>query len=340
MANSAPPQHPLPGVRVGHDTDDRRPTGVTVVLLPEGTTAGVDVRGAAPGTRETDLLDPVSTVQEVHAIALCGGSAFGLDAAGGVMRWLEAQGRGFEVGPVRVPLVPAAVVFDLGVGDPAIRPDADSGARACATAVPVAVAAEGNVGAGAGASVGKLLGPDRAMRGGVGIATVHAQGFTMSAVVVVNSVGDVVDPDTGAVLAGARVSPDSLELAGAVGEVLAGRYGDGPVDGGNTTIGVLVTDAVLAKTQVSRLAQVAHDGLARTIRPVHTSMDGDTLFVSATGSVDPRAQQAIAPERLALLLSVMATQATSRAVVRAIRAAEGLRLEDVWLPSWRDRSRG
>jgi L-aminopeptidase/D-esterase-like protein len=253
------------------------------------------------------------------------------------------------VGPVRVPLVPAAVVFDLGVGDPAIRPDADSGARACAAAVPVALAAEGNVGAGAGASVGKLLGPDRAMRGGVGIATVHAQGFTMSAVVVVNAVGDVVDPDTGAVLAGARVSPDSLELAGAVGEVLAGTYGDSPdgdglggasPGGANTTIGVLVTDALLTKTQVSRLAQVAHDGLARTIRPVHTSMDGDTLFAAATGSIDPRVQQAIAPDRLALLLSVMATEATSRAVLRAIRAADGLRLEDLWLPSWRDLARG
>jgi L-aminopeptidase/D-esterase-like protein len=359
MANSEAPGHPLPGVLVGHATDHRRPTGVTVVLLPEGTTAGVDVRGAAPGTRETDLLDPVATVQEVHAIALCGGSAFGLDAAGGVMRWLEAQGRGFEVGPVRVPLVPAAVVFDLGVGDPAIRPDADSGARACAAAVPVALAAEGNVGAGAGASVGKLLGPDRAMRGGVGIATVHAQGFTMSAVVVVNAVGDVVDPDTGAVLAGARVSPDSLELAGAVGEVLAGRYGDSPdgdglggantggaspdgasPGGANTTIGVLVTDALLTKAQVSRLAQVGHDGLAHTIRPVHTPMDGDTLFAAATGSVDPQVQQAIAPDRLALLLSVMATEATSGAVLRAIRAADGLRLEDLWLPSWGDRTRG
>jgi L-aminopeptidase/D-esterase-like protein len=338
MTNLPSDHAPLPGVLVGHDTDHRRPTGVTVVLLPEGTTAGVDVRGAAPGTRETDLLDPVNTVQEVHAIALCGGSAFGLDAAGGVMRWLEAQGRGFEVGPVRVPLVPAAVVFDLGVGDPAVRPDADSGARACAAAVPLEVAAEGNVGAGAGASVGKLLGPDRAMRGGVGIATVRAQGFTMSGVVVVNAVGDVVDPDTGAILAGARVSPDSLELAGAVGEVLAGYDGHGAVDGANTTIGVLVTDALLTKAQVSRLAQVAHDGLAHTIRPVHTPMDGDTLFAVATGTVDPDVQDAIAPERLAVLLTVMAAEVTAQAVQRAIRAAEGLRLEDLWLPSWQDRS--
>ena len=307
-----------------------------MVLLPEGTTAGVDVRGAAPGTRETDLLDPVNTVQEVHAIALCGGSAFGLDAAGGVVRWLEGQGRGIEVGSVRVPLVPAAVIFDLGVGDSMIRPDADSGVRACASAVPVAQAAEGNVGAGAGASVGKLLGPDRAMRGGVGIATLHAQGLTMSAVVVVNAMGDVVDPDTGALLAGARVSPDSLELAGSVDEVLAGRFGDGPQAAANTTIGVVITDARLTKTQASRLAQVAHDGLARTIRPVHTPSDGDTLFAAATGTVDPQVQDAIPPTRLPMLLSVMATEVTAQAVLRAIRAAEGLRLKDLWLPAWQD----
>jgi L-aminopeptidase/D-esterase-like protein len=336
MANSAPDPHLLPGVMIGHDTDDRRPTGVTVVLLPEGTTAGVDVRGAAPGTRETDLLDPVNTVQGVHAIALCGGSAFGLDAAGGVMRWLEAQGRGIEVGPVRVPLVPAAVIFDLGVGDPLIRPDSEAGARACASAVPVSAAAQGNVGAGAGASVGKLLGPDRAMRGGVGIATLQAQGFTMAAVVVVNAVGDVVDPDTGTLLAGARVSPDSLELAGAVGDVLAGVSGGGSEAAANTTIGVVVTDALLTKTQAARLAQVAHDGLARTIRPVHTPMDGDTVFAAATGSVDPQVQDALPPEQLALLLSVMAAEVTSLAVLHAVRAAVGLRLGDLWLPSWQD----
>jgi L-aminopeptidase/D-esterase-like protein len=311
-----------------------------VVLLPEGTSAGVDVRGAAPGTRETDLLDPVNTMQEVHAIALCGGSAFGLEAAGGVMRWLEGQGRGFEVGSVRVPLVPAAVIFDLGVGDPLIRPDADSGARACAAAVPVGVASEGNVGAGAGASVGKLLGADRAMRGGVGIATLHAQGFTMSAVVVVNAVGDVVDPGTGEVLAGARIAPDSLDLAGTVAEVLAGRFGDGQHAAANTTIGVIITDARLTKAQVTRLAQVAHDGLARTIRPVHTPADGDTLFAAATGTLDQDVQDGLPPEKLAMLLSVMATEVTAQAVLRGIRAAEGLRLADLWLPSWRDLHRG
>jgi len=330
----------LPGVLVGHDADDRRPTGVTVVLLPAGATAGVDVRGAAPGTRETDLLDPVNTVPGVDAIVLAGGSAFGLDAAGGVMHWLEAQGRGVEIGSALVPLVSAAVIFDLGVGDHTIRPDAGSGTRACAAAVPVAHAAEGNVGAGAGASVGKLLGPDRAMRGGLGIATLEAQGITMAAVVVVNAVGDVVDPGTGAILAGARLAPDSLDLAGAVATVLAGAPDAGPEATSNTTIGVVITDARLTKAQATRLARVAHDGLAHTIRPVHTAMDGDTLFASATGTVDPEVQDAVAPEQLALLLSVMAAEVTAQAVLRAVRAAVGLHLDGLWLPAWRDLPRG
>ncbi len=340
MQDSAVPAGPLPGVLIGHDTDDRRPTGVTVVLMPEGTTAGVDVRGAAPGTRETDLLDPVATMQEVHAIALCGGSAFGLDAVGGVLSWLEEQGRGVEVGPVRVPLVPAAVIFDLGVGDPAIRPDARSGARACSAAVPVGAAAEGNVGAGAGASVGKLLGPDRAMRGGLGIATLAAHGVTMAAVVVVNAVGDVVDPGTGAILAGARVAPDSLDLAGTVATVLGSGVQGGPAAGANTTIGVVITDARLTKAQTTRLAQVAHDGLARTIRPVHTPMDGDTLFAAATGTLDEEVQASLPTELLGLLLSVMAAEVTADAVLRAVRSAEGLRRDDLELPAWRDLPRG
>ncbi|HYN55792.1 MAG TPA: P1 family peptidase [Motilibacterales bacterium] len=331
------PGEVLPGVLIGHDTDDRRPTGVTVVLLPEGTTAGVDVRGAAPGTRETDLLDPTATMQEVHAIALCGGSAFGLDCAGGVMRWLEGQGRGVEVGPVRVPLVAAAVIFDLGVGDPAIRPDADSGARACASAVPVTAAAEGNVGAGAGATVGKLRGPYRAMRGGVGIATLTTRGVTMSAVVVVNAVGDVVDPSTGALVAGAREADHSLELSSGTESILTGAPGDSPDAGGNTTIGVLITDARLTKVEATQMARVAHDGLARTIRPAHTPMDGDTMFAAATGTLTPDVQRSLPPEQLAMLMSVMAAEVTAQAVVRAVRAAEGLHLGGLWLPAWQDR---
>lgn len=340
MQSSTDVPHLLPGVLVGHDTDDRRPTGVTVVLLPEGATAGVDVRGAAPGTRETDLLDPINTMQGVHAIALAGGSAFGLDAAGGVMQWLEEQGRGVEVGAVRVPLVPAAVIFDLGVGDPAIRPNAQSGVRACAAAVPLPDAGEGNVGAGAGATVGKLLGPDRAMRGGLGIATRRAHGVTMAAVVVVNAVGDIVDPDTGEIVAGARVAPDSLDLAGTVATLLGTAPPAGPGAGRNTTIGVVITDARLTKSQATRLAQVAHDGLARTIRPVHTPMDGDTLFAAATGTLDPTVQDRIPADLLGLVLSVMAAEVTADAVMRAVRAAEGLRLDGLWLPAWQDLRHG
>ena len=339
MATAESSEPLLPGVLVGHDTDGRRPTGVTVVLLPDGTTGGVAVRGAAPGTRETDLLDPVNTVDAVDAIVLSGGSAFGLDTAGGVMRWLEQRGRGVPVGPVRVPIVPAAVIFDLWVGDPAIRPDAASGARACDAATPLAEAAEGNVGAGAGASVGKLLGPDRAMRGGVGVATLQAHGLTVSAVVVVNAVGDVVDPRTGEVLAGARLAADSLEVADSVGSMLGTTPGPA-LSGANTTVGVVITDATLTKAQVTRLAQVAHDGLARTIRPVHTSMDGDTIFAAATGTVDPAVQGALPSDALGILLPVMAAEVTASAVIRAVQAAVGIRVGDLWLPAHRDRAQG
>jgi L-aminopeptidase/D-esterase-like protein len=330
----------LDGVLVGHDTDQRRPTGVTVVLLPDGTTVGVDVRGAAPGTRETDLLDPVNTIDVAHAVVLAGGSAYGLAAASGVMQWLEEQGRGVEVGPVRVPIVPAAVVFDLLVGDPSIRPDAGSGYRACAAAVPVASAGRGSIGAGAGATVGKLLGPDRAMRGGVGMATLSAGGLTMAAVVVVNAVGDVVDPADGGVLAGARRSAESLDPIGSVEAILAmagkstgtptAASASGSGAGGATTIGAIVTDGRLAKAQATRLAQVAHDGLARTIRPVHTPMDGDTLFVAGTGAAGE------VPTEMTLL-SIMAAEVTARAVLDAVRSAEGLRLEGLHVPAWADR---
>ena len=339
MASADPTEALLPGVLVGHDTDGRRPTGVTVVLLPAGTTGGVAVRGAAPGTRETDLLDPVNTVDVVDAIVLSGGSAYGLDTAGGVMRWLEAQGRGVPVGPALVPIVPAAVIFDLWVGDPTIRPDAASGARACESAVPVSEAGEGNVGAGSGASVGKLLGPDRAMRGGVGVATLRAHGLTVSAVVVVNAVGDVVDPQSGEVLAGARVAADSLELAGSVASMLGTPTTGGP-SGANTTVGVVVTDAKLTKAQTTRLAQVAHDGLARSIRPVHTSMDGDTIFAAATGTLDPGLQGAFPPDALGILLPMMAAEVTASAVIRAVRAAEAIHVGDLWLPAHRDRAQG
>lgn len=342
------PAELLPGVLVGHDTDPHRPTGVTVVVLPENATTGVDVRGAAPGTRETDLLDPVNTIQAADAIVLAGGSAFGLSAATGVMRWLEEHGRGVPVGPVRVPIVPAAVVFDLFVGDTSVRPDESHGYRACTAAVPLGVAAQGSVGAGAGATVGKLLGPQLAMRGGLGIASLTAAGVTMAAVVVVNAVGDVIDPADGTLLAGARGASDSAEPVGAIRTLLGWGPGTRATraaesepqshgteqvaqPGGATTIGVLVTDARLTKAQATRLAQVAHDGLARTIVPVHTPSDGDALFVAGTGT-------AAAPDADLTLLSMLAAEVTARAVVRAIRAAEGLHLPEMWLPAWRDRA--
>lgn len=317
----------ISGLWVGHDQDPRRPTGCTVVLCPQGAVAGVDVRGAAPGTRETDLLSPGNLVQQVHGIALCGGSAFGLDAASGVMRWLEAKGHGLSVGPVRIPIVPAAVIFDLWVGDARIRPDAESGYRACeaASAAPVA---QGNEGAGAGATVGKVFGPQRAMKGGVGSAALRVGDVIVAALVVCNALGDVVDPHTGQLLAGARTRPDSLALLNIVAAQLRGETARNLQVGSNTTIGVVATNATLSKPQAQRLAQMGHDGLAHSIRPVHTPLDGDTLFGLATGEVPG------APDMM--LLSTLAAEATARATVRAVQAARGLRIGDDWWPAASD----
>ncbi|MGV1004912.1 MAG: P1 family peptidase [Candidatus Nanopelagicales bacterium] len=304
----------LPGVLVGHYTDPRRPTGVTVVLTPAGAVGGVDVRGAAPGTRETDLLDPVNTVAEVHGVVLAGGSAFGLAAATGVMDWLEENGHGLAVGPVRVPIVPAAVLFDLFVGDPRIRPDAAAGWAACQAALrtegqPLAM---GAVGAGAGCTVGKVLGIDRAMPSGIGAASVTADGVTVSAIVACNAVGDVLDPRTGQIVAGARVGPGSPEIADTRAALRAGRAA--PADPGtNTTIGVIVTDARLDKAGAKRLAISAHDGIARVVRPAHTPMDGDTLFALATGTA-PRTPDL-------LILGSLAEEATEAAILAGVRAA-------------------
>ena len=325
----------LQGILVGHYTDDRRPTGCTVVLCPDGAVAGVDVRGAAPGTRDTDALSPSNTVQEVHGVLLTGGSAYGLDAAGGVMRWLEERGHGFPVGPAIVPIVPAAVIFDLWVDDfsktrpvstqnPRIRPDAQAGYLACQAANSEPVQ-QGNVGAGAGATLGKLNGPDCAMKGGIGSASLCVHGVTVAALVVCNALGDVVDPQTGKLLAGARVSADSRDLLDIVKAQLNGHSISKPQAGSNTTIGVVATDAVLTKPQAHRLAQVAHDGLARSIRPVHTPMDGDTLFALGTGTSGQAADM--------MLLSTLAAEVTAMAVVNAVLAAKDLRFGQGWWPA-------
>ena len=303
------------GLTVGHFTHTKRATGCTVVLCPQGAVAGVDVRGGAPGTRETDLLAPENLVDCVHAILLAGGSAFGLDAAGGVMRWLEERGHGFAVGNARVPIVPAAVLFDLWQGDLSIRPDAAAGYAACEAATS-AKPAQGNVGAGAGASVGKLFGIDRAMKGGIGSASIRVGGVTVAALVAVNATGDVIDTANGRVLAGARTAPDSHELVHAAAALARGELPLRLQAGMATTIGVVATDARLDKAQCRKLACMAHDGLARSINPIHTPFDGDTLFALATGAIGM-------PGNLALI-GALAAEVTARAVVSAIAHATGL----------------
>ncbi len=313
------------GLQVGHFTDPRRPTGCTVVLARDGAVAGVDVRGAAPGTRETDLLAPTNLVDRVHAVVLSGGSAFGLDAASGVMAWLDAQGIGLAVGPARVPIVPAAVLFDLYLGDTSIRPDAAAGRAACDAASPQPPA-EGCVGAGTGAIVGKIFGVDRAMKGGIGTASVRAGGFTVGAIVACNALGDVVEPGTGRVLAGAR-QPDGRTLLDSRRALLGGEAHKRLIPGSNTTIGVVATDAVLTKAQATRLAVSGHDGYARAINPL-TPFDGDCLFALATGASGRAADM--------MLLGTMAAEAVSIAIVRAVHAATAVTAGGLHVPALRD----
>ncbi len=295
-----------------------------MLLCPQGVVAGVDVRGAAPGTRETDLLHPLATIEAVHALLLTGGSAFGLAAADGVMRWLEERGHGVEVGPCRVPIVPAAVLFDLWVGDAAIRPDAAAGYQACQAASPLHPA-QGSVGAGAGASVGKLFGIQRAMKGGIGTASIKVGAITVAALVAVNAVGDVVDPASGRVIAGARAD-DGLTALDTMAALCDGQIPAHLMAGMATTIGIVATDARLSKAQTNKLAAMAHDGLARAINPVHTASDGDALFALATGDSG-------LPGHLTVL-GALAAEVTARAVLNAVRAAIGLTRPD--LPSSRD----
>lgn len=296
------------GVRVGHWTDPVARTGCTVILTPDvGAVAGVDVRGAAPGTRETDLLRPGMLVQRVHAVCLCGGSAFGLAAADGVMRFLRERDVGIAVGSARVPIVPAAVIFDLAHGEPA-APGPEQGYAAClaATSGPPA---EGRVGAGTGATVGKLLGPEGSCPGGVGSAAVHLpNGATVGALAVVNAVGDVHGRD-GRVLAGAR-APDGA-FADAWRVLLESGSPLPPMPGGNTTIAVVATDAGLDKAQCGKLAERAHDGLALAIRPAHTILDGDAVFALSVGEA----------EADLISLGVAAVEAMWRAIERAVTVA-------------------
>jgi L-aminopeptidase/D-esterase-like protein len=310
----------VPGISAGHWTDLNGPTGCTAVLCPDGAVASVDVRGGAPGTRETDLLRPGSLVQQVHAVLLTGGSAYGLDAATGVMRWLEERGHGFPVTSGVVPIVAAAVLFDLPLGRGDIRPDAQSGYAACQAASNGPVE-EGSVGAGAGATVAKALGPEppRSLKGGIGTAAERtASGITVGAIVAVNSFGEILDPDTGRVVAGPR-GEEPGTFAGTL-EALRARPPLSPFSGTprepNSTIGVVATDAVLSKEEAYRLAVIAQTGLTRVIRPAHTPVDGDTIFALATGRNDTATD--------VLQLGALAARAVERAIVRGVLAATGL----------------
>ena len=279
---SSPGITSVPGISVGHYTDLEHATGCTVVLCEDGAVGGVDVRGSAPGTRETDLLSPTAMVDRVHAVLLSGGSAFGLGAATGVVEYLEEKGIGIEFGNATIPIVPAAILFDLGLVTHEVRPDASAGRLACEAAHSGNVA-EGSVGAGTGATVAKLLGRDRSIKGGIGTASVHlGNGVTVGAIVAVNAVGGVVDPETSQIVAG-PLSEDGVTMLDSMALITDPGYEDSRTPPGeNTTIGVVATNATLTKSEANKLAQVAHDGLAMAVRPAHLMSDGDTMFALST----------------------------------------------------------
>lgn len=312
----------IAGVRVGHAEDPVGLTGCTVVLLPPGSKGGVEVRGGAPGTRETDLLNPVNMVEEVHAFLLCGGSAFGLAASVGVMRYLEERGIGFDAGVARVPIVPSGVLFDLGVGDAGARPDEEMGYRACAVAMEE-YGRQGNVGAGMGATVGKMLGYAHCTKGGLGTAFFEGNGVKVLALAAVNALGEVVD-DRGEVMAGVRLPEGGFASSEALVRSALGsggkETGSSPLS--NTTLGVIVTNASLSKSDVNWVAQRGHHGLARAIRPSHTKLDGDLVFAAATGEV------VASPD----LVGAVGAIILAEAVRNAVRFAETV----AGIPAYRD----
>lgn len=311
----------VPGIRVGHAQNEKALTGCTVILAEEGAAGGVDQRGGAPGTRETDALHTMHTVEAVHGIVLAGGSAFGLDAASGAVRYLEERGVGFDIRVAKVPIVPSAILLDLGIGRADIRPDAAMGYQAClnASADPPA---EGNVGAGTGATVGKVLGMGQAMKSGIGTASMEiGAGVVVGAIAAVNAFGDVIDPSSGQIIAGARSlqkGPIRIGVPGYFADTLevmktmVGRTILGFSARSHTVIGVVATNARLNKEQVNKMAQMAQDGVARTTRPAHTMLDGDTIFALATGrhAADVNIVGAFAAEVLV------------QAILRAVRTAK------------------
>jgi L-aminopeptidase/D-esterase-like protein len=302
----------IPNIRVGHAQNRDAATGCTVVLCEPGAVAGVDVRGGAPGTRETDLLNPSNLVERIHGVILSGGSAFGLDAAAGVMRYLEERQIGFDVRVTHVPIVCGAVLFDLLIGDHRIRPDSEMGYQACLHASP-GDCRQGSVGAGTGATVGKILGMDRAMKSGLGTYALQAGDLQVGAIVAVNCLGDVIDPLSGTRLAG-LLQEDGTSLDDTESVMIQSFSGRRNLFGGNTTIGVVVTNALLSKAEAAKLASMSQNGYARTMRPAHTMFDGDTIFALSVGSVGSDLS----------LVGMLGARAMERAVVAAVMHAESL----------------
>lgn len=312
------------GLQVGHASNYNGYTGCTVILCENGATCGIDIRGSASGTRQVDALSINHIVEHVHAILLSGGSSFGLDAATGVMRFLEEKGIGFDVGPIKIPIVPTAVIFDIFFGDPKARPGPDMGYEACKNARETVE--EGSIGVGVGAAVGKLFEISRAMKGGVGTSSVvMPDGLVVASLVVVNAFGDIIDNVTGKIIAGARVAPESLEFANTIESIKKGAVKKqfGLV---NTTLGVVATNAKFNKREITKIAQMAQGGLIKTITPVHTTFDGDLVFAMATGECEADIN----------LVGVLGEFVVAEAIKRAVKKADGFGI----LPAFKDMTKG
>lgn len=302
----------IDGIKVGNAQNLEAATGCTVIICEEGATGGVDVRGGSPGTRETDLLEPENLVDKIHAVVLAGGSAFGLDAASGVMKYLEERNIGFDVQVTKVPIVASAVLFDLGIGDFRVRPDFNMGYEACLNATDKECP-NGNVGAGTGATVGKFFGPNRAMKGGLGSYAVQIGDLQVGAIVAVNALGDIVDNDTGEIIAG-LLDEKGEKLIGTEEEMAKVYNEKRNLFSGNTTIGVVATNGIFTKAQMKKLASMSHNGYARAIRPAHSIFDGDTIFTMATGKVEADLS----------VVGFLAATVMEKAIVKAIKSAESL----------------
>ncbi|WP_026894031.1 P1 family peptidase [Clostridiisalibacter paucivorans] len=302
----------IEGIAVGHAESEEGITGCSVVLCHDGATGGVDVRGGAPGTREIALLDSTNLVDKVHAIFLSGGSAFGLDVGTGIMKYLEERNIGFDVKVTRVPIVCGAVLFDLNIGNPKVRPNAEMGYNACLNSNNV-MKLSGNVGAGKGATVGKILGTERSMKGGLGTYALQIGDLQVGAMVAVNCLGDVIDPNTGEVIAGVLNKEKNCILS--TEEILVKNYDNNKnVFNGNTTIGIIATNGIFDKAQANKIASMAHNGYGRTMRPAHTMFDGDTIFTVATGKVKADIN----------VVGMLSAHVMERAIIEAIKGAEAI----------------